>query len=163
MTGLRHSICHACERLEKTLLQLWWLMHLGWQEPAGFLFNDKEGAMMLDQNFANHFASDWIAAWNSRDLPRVLAHYADDFEMSSPLIVKLAGEPSGTLKGKQQVGAYWSKALGLLPDLHFDLLEVLLGVDSITLHYQSNRGRAAEVLHFGPDRLVARAFAHYGV
>jgi ketosteroid isomerase-like protein len=38
------------------------------------------------------FASDWIAAWNSHDLDRILAHYEDDFEMTSPLIVALVGE-----------------------------------------------------------------------
>ena len=40
--------------------------------------------MLLTNEFANHFAEDWIAAWNADDLERVLAHYADDFEMSPP-------------------------------------------------------------------------------
>lgn len=116
----------------------------------------------MDRTFAQHFASDWIDAWNAHDLDRILAHYADDFEMASPVIVQIAGEPSGTLKGKAAVRAYWSKALQLLPDLKFELLSVLVGVASITLYYKGARGRlAAEVFHFGPDRKVARAFAHY--
>jgi len=117
--------------------------------------------MALDQAFAEHFAADRIAAWNSHDLARVLAHYSDEFEMSSPLIAQIAGEPSGTLKGKQQVGEYRAKALQLLPDLHFELLEVLVGVNSLTLFYQSPRGKAAEVLFLGPNRLVTKASAHY--
>ena len=40
----------------------------------------------LPSGFAERFATDWIAAWNSHDLDRVLTHYEDDFEMSSPLI-----------------------------------------------------------------------------
>ena len=44
------------------------------------------------KGFAELFASDWIAAWNSHDLDRILAHYEDDFEMTSPLIVALVGE-----------------------------------------------------------------------
>jgi len=28
-------------------------------------------------------ASEWIAAWNARDLERVLAHYTNDAEMTS--------------------------------------------------------------------------------
>jgi ketosteroid isomerase-like protein len=95
---------------------------------------------MIDKSFANRFANDWIAAWNSHDLARILAHYSEDFEMSSPVIKQLAHEPSGKLKGKHAVGAYWAKSLALMPDLHFELLTVLIGVDSITLYYQGARG-----------------------
>jgi hypothetical protein len=117
---------------------------------------------MIDRAFAEYFAAEWIAAWNSRDLDRVLAHYADDFEMNSPVIIQVAGEPSGRLKGKAAVGAYWAKALALIPDLHFELISTLAGVDSITLYYKGAGGRlAAEVFHFGPDGTVVRAFAHY--
>lgn len=118
---------------------------------------------MIDKSFAQHFAADWIAAWNSHDVERVLSHYADDFEMSSPIIVQLAGEPSGRLKGKAAVGAYWTRALQLIPDLHFELVDVLAGVDSITLYYRGARGMAAELFFFGEDGKVRRAFAHYGV
>lgn len=117
---------------------------------------------MIDQEFAEHFAQEWIDAWNSHDLSRVLSHYANDFEMSSPIIVTIAGEPSGTLKGKEKVGAYWAKALQLIPDLHFELIATLVGVNSITLYYKGARGRlAAEVFHFGPNQKIAKAYAHY--
>jgi ketosteroid isomerase-like protein len=116
---------------------------------------------MIDKEFAEHFAAEWIDAWNSHDLDRVLAHYDDLFEMSSPVIIQIAREPSGTLKGKDAVGAYWAKALQLLPDLRFELLATLIGVDSITLYYRGHRGLSAEVLHFSRDRKVVRAYAHY--
>jgi len=119
------------------------------------------GDTMIDKEFAEHFASDWIDSWNSHDLNRILAHYTDSFEMSSPMIVQIAGEPSGTLKGKGAVGAYWAKALKLNPDLRFELLSTLIGVNSVTLYYRSARGLAAEVFHFGPDQKVVRAYAHY--
>jgi len=116
---------------------------------------------MLDKAFADHFAADWIDSWNTHDLDRVLAHYTDDFEMSSPVIIKVAGEPSGTLQGKEAVGSYWAKALQLIPDLHFELITTLVGVDSITLYYQGARGLSAEVFHFNQDGKVTRAYAHY--
>lgn len=116
---------------------------------------------MLEKAFADHFASDWVKAWNAHDLDRILSHYTDDFEMSSPVIIKVAGEPSGTLKGKQAVGAYWAKALQLIPDLHFELITTLVGVNSITLYYKGARGLSAEVFHFNQDGKVTRAFAHY--
>jgi ketosteroid isomerase-like protein len=112
--------------------------------------------------FAEQFAADWIDAWNAHDLDRVMSHYADDFEMSSPFIVQVASEPSGTLRGKAAVGAYWKKALELILDLHFELISVLVGVTSVTLYYKGARGRlAAEVFHFGAEQKVSKAFAHY--
>jgi ketosteroid isomerase-like protein len=115
----------------------------------------------MDKSFAERFAKDWIAAWNSHDLDRVLAHYEKDFEMSSPYIPALVGEPSGKLKGKAAVRSYWAKALQKVPDLHFELVTVLTGVDSLTLYYKGHRGLVAEVLHFGPSGKVRAAFAHY--
>lgn len=116
---------------------------------------------MLDKAFADHFAADWIDAWNTHDLDRILSHYTDDFEMSSPVIIKVAGEPSGTLQGKEAVGSYWAKALQWIPDLHFELITTLVGVNSITLYYKSARGLSAEVFHFNQDGKVTRAYAHY--
>jgi hypothetical protein len=116
---------------------------------------------MIDKVFAEHFATDWIASWNAHDLDRILSHYTDDFEMSSPVIVKVAGEPSGTLKGKEAVGSYWAKALQLVPNLHFELVTTLVGVNSITLYYNGVRGSSAEVFHFNQDGKVTRAYAHY--
>jgi hypothetical protein len=118
----------------------------------------------MEKEFAERFATEWIESWNAHDVDHVLSHYAEDFEMSSPVIIQVAGEPSGTLKGKAAVGAYWRRALDLVPDLQFELLSVLAGVSSITLYYKGARGRlAAEVFHFGPDQKVTRAFAHYAV
>jgi SnoaL-like domain len=118
----------------------------------------------MDRAFAERFATEWIDAWNAHDLDRVLSHYANNFEMSSPYIVALAGEPSGTLVGKSAVGAYWRKALSLFPDLHFDLISVLAGANSIALYYKGARGRlVAEVFHFDAEQKVSRAFAHYDI
>lgn len=116
---------------------------------------------MIDKMFAEHFATDWIASWNAHDLDRILSHYTDDFEMSSPVIIKVAGEPSGTLKGKEAVGSYWAKALQLVPNLHFELIATLVGVNSITLYYNGVRGSSAEVFHFNQNGKVTKAYAHY--
>ena len=116
----------------------------------------------MNHKFAEHFAADWIASWNAHDLSRILSHYADAFTMSSPVIIQIANEPSGTLQGKSAVGRYWAKALQLIPDLRFELISTLVGVNSITLYYKGANGRlAAEVFYFGPDLKIMSAFAHY--
>jgi hypothetical protein len=118
--------------------------------------------MTLTREFADEFAREWISAWNSHDLDRILSHYADDFEMSSPYIAQIAGEASGTLQGKTAVGAYWKLALTRMPDLHFQLVATLVGARSITLYYRGARGMAAEVFFFGSDgHKVVKAAAHY--
>jgi hypothetical protein len=116
---------------------------------------------VLTTEFTQGFAEDWIAAWNSHDLERILSHYTDDFEMSSPVIVEFMGEPSGMLKGKVAVREYWSRALARIPDLHFDLLEVFVGASSIVIHYRGPRGSSAEAFWFNDAGKVHRAAAHY--
>jgi len=117
---------------------------------------------VIDQEFAKHFADEWVSAWNSHDMDAIMAHYDDNFEFTSPLISRVVGEPSGRLKGKEAVRAYWSKALSLIPDLHFELLTIFVGVNSIVLHYENQAGRlSAEAFEFGPDMKVIRSFANY--
>lgn len=119
----------------------------------------------IDRGFAEAFAKEWLAAWNSRDLERVLSHYADEFELSSPLIVTFGGEPSGRLKGKAAIRAYWAKCLQAVPDLKLEAIAVLLGVgNSMALHYRSLNGRLAiELLEFGEGGKVVKASALYGL
>ena len=116
---------------------------------------------MIDRNFALHFAQEWIEAWNSHDLDRILAHYGDDFVMSSPRIALLAGEPSGVLRGKAAIADYWRKALSAAPDLHFELVETFAGADCVVLRYRGVRGPAAEVFFFDEAGRVVRAAASY--
>jgi ketosteroid isomerase-like protein len=116
----------------------------------------------ITRQFAEQFAHDWIEAWNAHDLLRVLAHYTDDFEMSSPFIVEIAGEASGRLQGKARVAAYWRAALERTPQLRFELIHVLVGVSSVVLFYRHHTGlKSAEALFFNEQGKVERAAAHY--
>jgi hypothetical protein len=116
----------------------------------------------VTREFADRFAEEWIGAWNARDLPRILSHYEDDFEMASPRVVEIAGEPSRVLRGKASVGAYWEKALRLIPDLHFEKLGVFVGARGLAIHYRNQAGRlAVETFEIGDSGRVVRAAAHY--
>jgi ketosteroid isomerase-like protein len=119
---------------------------------------------MLDTSWAREFAADWIEAWNSRDMDRILSHYADDFEMSSPLVAQRLGDPRGVVKGKKAVRAYWEPSLAAEPPLEFELIDLLVGIDSITLYYR-NVGRrvVAETLLFGECRRAVRGMSQWSV
>lgn len=117
---------------------------------------------MIDKNWANEFAKEWIEAWNSHDLELIFSHYTDDFEMSSPFIIKLMNEPSGKLKGKANIRPYWQKGLEQMPPLKFELLNVLVGVESITLLFKNQRNTlVAEVLTFNSEGKAIKGNAHY--
>ncbi|NOT18433.1 MAG: nuclear transport factor 2 family protein [Sulfuriferula sp.] len=109
------------------------------------------------------FAESWIAAWNAHDLDAVLAHFSDDFVFSSPLICQFTEEKSGRLVGKHAVRSYWEIGLSRLPDLHFELIDVLVGVDCLTIVYSGHRGLSAEVLTLGQDGRAVQGQACYGV
>ena len=92
---------------------------------------------MIAREWALEFAREWIDAWNSHDLDRILSHYTDDVEVSSPLVFERLNKPDGVVKGKDAVREYWRPSMALEPPLEFELLDVLVGVDQITLYYRS--------------------------
>lgn len=117
---------------------------------------------MLDKDQAQAFFDEWIAAWNAHDLKRVLRHYHEDFEMTSPIIVQVTGEPSGTLRGKAKVADYWRRALAMLPDLRFEAIGVTIGMDCLVMVYRNHRKQlVTERVEFGGDGRVIRASASY--
>ncbi|GAA2228387.1 MULTISPECIES: nuclear transport factor 2 family protein [Kitasatospora] len=116
----------------------------------------------MDLAFAQHFAEEWAAAWNSRDLEQVLAHFTDDVVFTSPRIVHFLADPSGEVRGKDALRAYWTKGLQHLPDLHFTVEDVRASIDTVVINYRNERGQAvAEVLTFRGG-LVCRGLGAYG-
>jgi ketosteroid isomerase-like protein len=104
--------------------------------------------IQLNRQIAETIAHEWIDAWNSHELPRILSHYTEDFEMSSPFIVKILPDANRTLKGKGNVGDYWQKALNKYSDLHFEFIDVFFSVDTICIQYTSVLNlKAIEWLH----------------
>jgi hypothetical protein len=115
-----------------------------------------------DERGRERFAEEWTAAWNAHDLARVLSYYEDDFEMASPLIVEIAGEPSGVLRGKERIRVYWEEGLRRSPALHFEKLGLFVGVRSLVIHLRNQHGRlSVEAFEIGDHGRVTRAAAHY--
>jgi hypothetical protein len=113
---------------------------------------------------AQEFALEWIAAWNSHDLDRILSHYADDVEVTSPLVETVLGPGRVTLRGKELLREYWGTALAKYPDLHFRLYRAYAGPRSVVLHYQSVQALvSAECMEFNGAGLVRRVLAHYAL
>ena len=113
---------------------------------------------------ARNFAEDWVDAWNSHDLTRVLSHYEDDVVLISPRARLVLGVADGAVRGKPALGDYMRAALEKVPDLHFTLKRVFSGVNSVVLEFTTSDGRhGAEFMDFGTSGHVARVVAHYAV
>jgi ketosteroid isomerase-like protein len=118
---------------------------------------------VIDLQWARELAAEWVAAWNSHDLERILSHYTDDFEMRSPLIAERGFSPSGALRGKPAIRPYWSAGLAATPPIRFELLDVYAGADTVVIHYRSvGRRLVTEVLELDADRRIIRGSACYG-
>lgn len=119
--------------------------------------------MSLDQEQAQRLAEEWYEAWNDHDLERILSHYSDDVVFVSPFAVEIAGRADGRLEGKQALRAYFGAALERFPDLKFEPIALMVGIDSLVLHYRSVQDLlAAELMRVDSDGLVTEVIAHYG-
>ena len=104
----------------------------------------------------------WVEAWNARDLERVLTLYDDATVMTSDRIPGLGFDPSGTVRGKESLRAYWSKALGLIPNLHFTLIDVYVSPDSLVVFYENERGKKiCEYLRVNDAGLIVQGSANH--
>ena len=118
---------------------------------------------IIDLVVARRLAAEWVAAWNSHDLDRILEHYAEDFEMQSPLIAERGFAASGALKGKAAIQPYWAAGLAASPPIRFELLDVYAGVNTVVIHYRSvGRKVVTEILELDDKGEVVRGSACYG-
>ncbi len=105
---------------------------------------------------------DWVAAWNAHDLERVLRLYSDECEMVSDKIPYFGFDANGVLRGKDNLRAYWSKALSLLPDLHFDLIDLFVSPNSVVVYYTNERGKKiCEYLRVNADGAIIQGSANH--
>jgi len=104
----------------------------------------------------------WVEAWNARDLERVLTLYDDATVMTSDRIPAMGFDASGTVHGKDELRAYWSKALALLPELHFTLIDVFVSPDSMVVFYENERGKKiCEYLRVNDAGLIVQGSANH--
>jgi ketosteroid isomerase-like protein len=106
------------------------------------------------------FANEWVSAWNSHDLDRILSHYSPEIVFLSPIAQQRIGK--GRVTGLEALRAYWAGALAATPGLKFEIAEVLAGHECLTILYRNQLGRlVAETFEFGEKGEVVRSFACY--
>jgi ketosteroid isomerase-like protein len=117
---------------------------------------------MLTMEKTADYVKRWVAAFESKDLDRVVAFYTNDVIFHSPLVARLSHDPSGTVHGKEALRAYVKKGFEVFDHIEFTVLDVLRGVDSIAIHYKGITGtHVVEVLFFDTDGMVRESYVHY--
>lgn len=116
----------------------------------------------LQAEFVQSFAQEWIAAWNTRDLERILAHYAPDVVLTSPVAQRLL-QGDGKVRGIEALRDYFTRGLAANPQIHFELIDALRGLETVVLYYrnQLRDGKTAEVMLFNAEGKVSRVWANY--
>ena len=110
------------------------------------------------RNLANH----WVAAWNAHDLDSIMTHYEDTVELTSPVAAQVLSTPDGKVIGKASLRAYFRRGLEAYPELHFQLADVLCGINSLVLYYTNQKGtRTAEFMELSATGKVTRVVANY--
>jgi ketosteroid isomerase-like protein len=122
----------------------------------------EDALLPLQPSFARQLAYNWVDAWNSHDLERILSHYDDGVVLISPVALKLLNG-DGTVRGKAALREYFSRGLDAFPDLRFDLIDVLWGTETIVIYYFNNvRGsKTAEVILMNSAGKIRQVWANY--
>jgi predicted ester cyclase len=117
---------------------------------------------MLTETEARQFAQQWVLAWNSHDLDSILAHYAVEVILTSPVAARLLNDASGRVEGKDALRNYFKRGLEAYPELAFELLDVLRGLSSVVLYYVNQNGtKTGEFMEFDASGKVVRVVANY--
>jgi hypothetical protein len=115
----------------------------------------------MDTAKAREFADAWVQAWNAHDLDEVLRHFSDEVVFTSPVAAQLLAGSDGVIRGKRALREYWEEGLRRIPDLHFDIEGVYVGVGALVINYRNQtRAFVNEVLIFDGD-LVKEGFGTY--
>ena len=116
---------------------------------------------MLTEKEGVELAQKWIEDWNNHDLDAIMSHYAEEVELVSPLAVRILGNPDGKVKGKKALREYFAKGLEVYPELRFDLIKTLIGVESIVMYYRKDNSLSAEFVMVNSENLITQVKAHY--
>ncbi len=117
---------------------------------------------MLTEEKAKELASHWVQSWNSHDLDKIMSHYEDDVVLISPVAAKILNDPTGTVLGKEALRSYFKKGLEVYPDLSFQLIDVLWGLNSVVLYYVNQKGtKTGEFMEVSSRGKVSKVIANY--
>jgi ketosteroid isomerase-like protein len=107
-------------------------------------------------------AKDWIEAWNSHDLERILSHYSKDVAFEVETARTRWNKADGKLHGIAELRRHFALGLELAPQLKFQLDQVFLAPSGYAVLYQRENGnRVIDCVAIDDAGLAARVTAYY--
>ncbi|KQT13410.1 MULTISPECIES: nuclear transport factor 2 family protein [Bradyrhizobium] len=116
----------------------------------------------MNRAAAERFVAAWCASWCRVDIDAVVAHFAENAQMRSPLALTLTGCPS--VIGAESIRAYWRKAYGHVESADLKILSWSWdeAIARLTVWWQLGDTRASEFMDFDDAGRVVRSEAFYG-
>ena len=116
----------------------------------------------MDRAAAGRFVEAWCTNWCTVDIDAVVAHFAADAQMRSPLALTLTGSP--VVAGAGNIRAYWQKAYGGIESADLKILSWSWddAIARLTVWWQLGDTRASEFMDFDDAGRVVRSEAFYG-
>ena len=70
-------------------------------------------------------------------------------------------DSDGVIRGKAALRAYWAEGLRHIPDLHFEVVAVYVGVHTLVINYRNQLGRLVNEVLIFDGSLVAQGHGTY--
>jgi ketosteroid isomerase-like protein len=107
-------------------------------------------------------AEQWIAAWNQRDIEKIMEHYAEDIEFEANTVVRRWQKADGKLIGRDELRKHFEFGLSLAPSLHFELEDVFFAPSGYAVLYRRDNGnRVLDVVELDARNKACRVKAFY--
>jgi hypothetical protein len=112
---------------------------------------------------AEAHAKDWIGAWNSHDLERIMSFYSQDVVFEAETVRARWRKPEGKLVGIAELGKHFALGLELAPQLKFQLEQVFLAPSGYAILYQRENGNhVIDCVTINDAGQAAKVIAYYG-
>lgn len=107
----------------------------------------------------------WLAAFNDKDLDRLVELYADDCTHTSPKLRVQRPETGGKIQGKPALRAWWDDAFRRLPLLRYESQSMTADAHRVFLEYVRHAPGeeplpVAEVFEIAAGKIAASRVYH---
>ena len=117
---------------------------------------------MIDRPWAERFALEWAASWQSKDLDVLLSHYSPSVVFRSPRISAVLEKHQASVSDLPKLRAYWNRALEAAKEVRFEIAGIGLGNNALTILYRNQRDdQVAETLVFDENGKIVEGIVTY--
>lgn len=119
--------------------------------------------MVVSKEIGQQIVQQWLAAWNGRDLDALNELYGEEILYLSPLANEvIENKKDGLVSGKRKIHDYFERCHQRWPDGQFQLQQVFLGVESLTILYIGFDGKlVSEMMILNPKNKIKKVYCNY--